>query len=108
MASAAVCSKVVVLLLIHCLLLLPLSVGLSVWSLFRYTVLSVLSSFEIISPRKRELVALLYLFPRCHVAVSVLCLFLTVPWVGLQCVSVAFLGHTYFFFLKTRAKAKIF
>ena len=28
-------------------------------------------------------------------AVGVLCLFLMVPWVGLQCVNVAFPGHTY-------------
>ena len=28
---------------------------------------------------------------------SALCLFLTVPWVGLQCVSMAFPGHTYLF-----------
>ena len=28
--------------------------------------------------------------------VSVLCLFLTVPWVGLQCVIIAFLDQTHF------------
>ena len=39
--------------------------------------------------RKRELVALSYC---CHVAVSVLCLFLTVSWVGLWSVIVAFPG----------------
>ena len=27
-----------------------------------------------------------------------LCLFLTVSWVGMQCVIVAFSGHTYLFF----------
>ena len=27
-------------------------------------------------------------------AISVLCHYLTVPWVGLQCVIVAFSGHT--------------
>ena len=31
-------------------------------------------------------------------AVSVLCLFLTVPWVGLQCVSVAFAAYTHLLF----------
>ena len=31
-------------------------------------------------------------------SVSVLCLFLTVPWVGLQCVIVAFPSHTHFVF----------
>ena len=41
------------LLLIHYLLLLPLFVFL-VWSLFCYAVLSVLSSFAIISLRKRN------------------------------------------------------
>ena len=39
------------------------------------------------------------LYSWCHVAVSVLCLFLTVPWVGMQCVLVAFPGHTYFLVL---------
>ena len=33
-------------------------------------------------------------------AVSVLSLFLTVPWVALQCVIVAFPGHTYLFLVK--------
>ena len=28
--------------------------------------------------------------------VGILCLFLTMPWVGLQCVIVAFPGHTHF------------
>ena len=30
-------------------------------------------------------------------AVSVLCRFLMVPWVGMQCVTVAFQGHTRIF-----------
>ena len=33
----------------------------------------------------------------CHVVVNVLCLFLTVPWVGMQYVIVAFSGHTHLF-----------
>ena len=33
----------------------------------------------------------------CHVAVSVWCLFLALPWVGLQFVNVAFPGYTHFF-----------
>ena len=41
------------------LLLLPLFVGVCVWSLFCNAAFSVLSSFASISPRKRELVALL-------------------------------------------------
>ena len=47
------------LLFIHCFLLLPLCVGFfSVGSLFCDVVLSALSSFVIISLRKRDLVAL--------------------------------------------------
>ena len=48
------------MLLIHCLVLLPLFVGLCVWSLlvFRYVVLSVVSGFAIIFVGRRELVAL--------------------------------------------------
>ena len=33
-----------------------------------------------------------------HVTVTVLCLFLTMPWVGMQCVIVTFPGHTYLLF----------
>ena len=33
----------------------------------------------------------------CLVTVNAMWLFLTVPWVGLQCVIVVFPGHTYFF-----------
>ena len=33
----------------------------------------------------------------CHVDVSILCLFHTVPWVGVQCVIMAFPGRTNFF-----------
>ena len=53
MASAVVRFKVaVLLLLIHCLLLLPLFVG--VWSMFCIVVFSVLSSFAIILMKQRE------------------------------------------------------
>ena len=40
--------------------------------------------------RKRKLVTLLLLSFRCIITINVLWLFLTVPWVGLQCVSVVF------------------
>ena len=50
---------------------------------------SVLSSFAIISARKRELVALLLLSSCCHVAVSILCY-------GVVGLVVAFPDHTYF------------
>ena len=33
----------------------------------------------------------------CHVAVIVLCLFLMVQWVGKQCVTVVFPGHSHLF-----------
>ena len=67
------------------------------WSLFWYTLLCVLSSFAIILTRKRGLIALPLLSFRCLVTVNILWLFLTVPWVGLQCVIVAFPMHTIFF-----------
>ena len=50
----------------------------------------VLSSFEITLMRNRELVALLWL--------SSWWLFLTEPWVGLQCVIVGFPDHTHLLF----------
>ena len=43
---------------------------------------------------EKELVALLSLSSLCQVAVGVLLSFLVMPWVGLQCVIVAFPGHT--------------
>ena len=53
------------------------------------------SSFEIIL-KKKKLVALLLLSYRCVTnTINLLWLFLTVPWVGLQCVIVVFPGHTH-------------
>ena len=54
-----------------------------------------LSSFAIILLGNREPVALLLLSSSCNVAVIVLCLFLTVSWVGLQRVIVPFSGHVH-------------
>ena len=51
--------------------------------------------------QKRDLVALFLLSSLCLVTVSVLWFFLTVPWVGLQCVIVVFLDHTQLLFLLT-------
>ena len=48
--------------------------------------------------RKRELVALLLLTYGFLVTVNVLLLFLTVPWVGMQCVIVVFPDHTHLLF----------
>ena len=67
-----------------------------VWSLFCYAVLSVPYSFPIILMMKIELVALLLLSSWCHVTVSVMWLFLNVPWVDLQCVIVVFSDLTHF------------
>ena len=76
MGSTAACPKKVILLLllIPCLIMLSLSVDFCVWSFFCYAVLSVLSSFAIITLRKRELVALLALCSCCLMAASALCL----------------------------------
>ena len=72
---------------------LPLFVGVLCWSLFWYALLYALSSFAIILMRKREQVVLLLLSFGCFV--TVLLLFLMVPWVGLQCVIVDLSGHTH-------------
>ena len=77
---------------------LPLSVWVLCWSLFWYALLCVHTSFAIILTRKREMVALLLLFFWCLVAVNVLWSFLTVSWVGLQCVIVVFPDHTHLLF----------
>ena len=65
-----------------------------VWVLFSYTVLSVLSSFENHLIEEETPGFVFKLDSSCHVAVSVLCLFLLVQWVGLQCSIVAFPGYT--------------
>ena len=65
---------------------------------FCYALLCFHSSFAIILKRKRKLVALLLLSYRCNVTINVLWLFLTVPWVGLQCVIVVFPDHTHLLF----------
>ena len=89
-------------------MLLSLAVGVCVWSLFCTVVLGVLSSFAIISLRKRKLVALPNLSSCCHVAINNMCLLIVVPWYlivsihdlciltyfGLECVIVAFPDHT--------------
>ena len=92
MAYVAIRSKAVVLLLsIYCLMDFQLFVGILCLSLFCYALLCVHSSFAIILKRKRQLVALLLFSYRCIVTIHVLRFFLTVPWVGLQCVIVVFL-----------------
>ena len=70
--------------------------GVLCWSLFWYALLCVLYSFAIIlTTRKRELAVLLKSSFLCLVTVNVLWLFLTVPWVGLQCVIVVFPDRTH-------------
>ena len=66
--------------------------------LFYYALLCVHSSFAIVLKRKRKLVHLLLSSYRCIVTINVLWLFLTVTWVGLQCVVVVFSDHTHLLF----------
>ena len=73
----------------------PLFVGVLCLYLFGYALLCVHYSFAIILKRKRKLVALLLLSYRCSVTINVLWLYLTVPWVGLQCTIVVFPDHTH-------------
>ena len=75
-----------------------LFVGVMCLSLFCYALLCAHSSFAFILKRKRKLVALLLLTYRCIVTINVLWLFLTMPWVGLQCVIVVFPDHTHLLF----------
>ena len=69
--------------------------GVLCLSLFCCALLCILSSFAITLKRKKELVALLLLSYGCLVTENVLCLFLTVPWIGLWCVIVVFPDHTH-------------
>ena len=101
MAWAAFRSKaVVLLLLIYCLMYFPLFMGVLCLFLFcyMYALLCVHSSFAIILKRKKKLAALLLLSYRCIVTINILWLFLTVPWVGLQCEIVLFPDHTHYIF----------
>ena len=76
----------------------PLFVGVMCSSLFCYALICVHSSFALILKRKIKLVALLLFSSRCIVTINVQWLFLTVPWVGLQYVIVAFPDHTHLLF----------
>ena len=67
---------------------------------------SVLSSFAIIWLGYREPIASVYLFSCCHAAVSVICPFLTVSYVCLQCVTMAFPGYTCTLFFKRSEKGR--
>ena len=87
------------LLLIYCLMYFSLFVGVLCLSLFCYALLCVNSSCTIILKIKRKLVALLLSFYRCIATINVLWLFLTVPWVGLQCVIVVFPYHIHLLFV---------
>ena len=86
---------VVLLLLIYCLMYVPLFVDVLCLSLFCYTLLCANFSFAIILKRKRKMVLLLLLSCRYIVTINGLWLFLTVPWVGLQYVSMVFPDHTH-------------
>ena len=91
--SVAVHSKVVVLLLF-----IPSFWGIVFGPCFVVQLCSVVSSFAIILKRKREMVTILQLSSWCLVTVSILYLFLLMPWVGLQCVSVFFMIILNYFF----------
>ena len=68
-----------------------------VWPLIYSATLSVISSFAIISFGEKELVAFW-----CYETVSFLCLFLTVPWFGLQYMIMTFPCNTHLHFALTR------
>ena len=70
-------------------------------SLFCYA-LRVHYCYAITLKRKRNLVALLLLSYRCIVTINVLRLFLTVPWVGLQCVIVVFSDILTYFWIQIK------
>ena len=67
-------------------------------SVFVFVLLCITLCPFIVLKRKKEPVALLLLSYRCLVTVYVLWLFLTVPWVGLQCVIMVFPDHTHLLF----------
>ena len=76
-------------------------------SLLCEALLCVHSSFAIIL-KKRKLVALLLLYYSCIVTINFLWLFLTVPWIGLECVIEVFPDHTHLLFAKKPYSIAIF
>ena len=54
------------------------------------------------------MIASLYLSTLCNVAGGFMCLYLRVPWVGLQCVILAFPDHTHFFVMHLDANNRLF
>ena len=83
------------LFLINCLMCFLLFVAVLRLSLFCLALRFVHSSFAIVLTRKRELITLLLLSFGYLVTVNVPWLFLTAPWIGLQCVIVVFPDHTH-------------
>ena len=74
---------------------LSLFVRVLCWSMFWYALRCVLSSFHLEEEERAGCAALIVL---CLFAFNVLWLFITVPWVGLQCVIVVFPDHTHLLF----------
>ena len=81
----------------------PLFVGVQCLSLLCYSLLCGHSSFAFILKKKWKLAAVLLLSNKCIVTVKVMWLFLTVPWVGLQYVTVVFPDHTHLLFVQIMA-----
>ena len=76
---------------------IPVLQSTRVSSLF-YAILCFLTSFAVIQLVERKLVDCLLLSSESHVAVIVLCLFLTVQCLGFWCVIEAFPSHNYLLF----------
>ena len=100
MSSAEHSKAVVLLLLIHCLLLPPLFLCFFVcfFLLFFFLGGGVIFCLRWQSSRwERKIASCFTLIAfKCHLTVSVLCFFITVLWVGLQFVILAFPSHTHF------------
>ena len=101
MGLASVCSKaMVLLLLIHWLYVLSLFgwVGVVIGPCY-----ALLSSFSLLQSAGRGRIAgcftLIVFLLALFLVFGPLCLFLTVAWVGLQCVIVAFPGQTHLFLM---------
>ena len=90
-------TSVVVVVVVGSLFIAALIVcgGFCVFSLLCYALFGVLSSFATILMGKIERAGC---FTFGLLTVSVLCLFLMVPWVGLQCVIVVFPDHAQLLF----------
>ena len=86
-------------LLIYFLMYFPLFEGVLCLSLFCCALLFVHFSMHHLDEKEKSVSLMLFSSYRSITTTHVIWLFLTVPWVGLQCATVVFPDHTHLLFI---------